>query len=275
VPLLTWSFDAIRLRVNRRRFAKLLTTSVRLAHQIESAVDDSGITPISLVSFGTLVRMRRNAEAVLRLGANHSYESRVIVRSMLEMYFNLAWIHVEDHEVRARRFLEYHTLEKLSILRRYPESMRSPQYPAKVRQLEEDRDKLSHFRIRNRQGQLTWAKSWATVTSVEGRIAQVQESSSQKGSPRDDFMYLLYQWFSGVVHGSPQSIAEVLDRSEGHLKSKDLHDLADDRSITGAALSLILVMKIAISDLQSAAAHREAVDQLYRRATDRIHGRRK
>lgn len=224
----------------------LLQQAIGLATEVELSIK-SPPTPLRRVAFGTIVRARRSAEAVGLLGEEYSYEAQVIVRSLLELYFNYAWIRLRNANSRASRFLKFHTLEKLTIMSDYPPEWKLGSYHSKVRQLEHDRAKLRHlFRRKDKNGRLYWAKSWAQVESLEARISQVQRASG--ASSEDRFMYALYRWFSSAAHGGPQSFADVLSVEKTRVRARMTAEMSNGRSMKSAASVLLVITAAAIAD---------------------------
>lgn len=241
--------------------ATILQRAIALALELEESIGQH-FTPLSRVAFGTTVRARRSAEAVCRLGDEYSYEAQLLVRSLLELYFNYAWIRLRHSKSRASRFLKFHTIEKLTILADYPPEWRQPSYQAKVQQLKRDRAALRHlFRRKDKNGRRFWAKSWAQVESLEARIRDVQRASG--GSGEDRFMYALYRWFSSVAHGGPQSFADVLAVSNGSARSRTTAEMGSGRSMNAAAAVLLVVLAAAIADTSASSDLAGRVQSLF------------
>ena len=217
---------------------------------------------LATVAYTHLLRARRLAAAVAALGPGYGYEGRVLVRALMESYFNYAWIRLEDSEVRAERYLQFHVLEKLTVMADYPSELRGPGYELKMAQLRRDRLTLRHlFQYKDRTGKFCWAKSWASVGSFDGRLAQVQAAETPGCAPADRFMYMLYRWFSGVAHGSPQSVAELLRASPGGLEPKSDGELRTLTSMQGAAITLFSTAVLAVRDLGLPSHAIDRVDQ--------------
>lgn len=162
----------------------------------------------TLVGLGFLIQQHRLAESVLKLGKDHSYEAQILIRSMIEIYFNHKWILLCAKEYRANRFMKFQDLERLVISNNLSSLMDPHEYAVQSKKLKGRCAKISHlFRKRNKKGRLVWSKSWASVTSFESRLRQVLKSEIDKP---DDFLYGLYRSLSSVVHGGPMSHDDVM-----------------------------------------------------------------
>src|SRR5437867_2769791 len=94
----------------------VLRRGIRLARRVEALARRSEIRkPIRLVGYGFLVRNRRLAAGVERLGTACAYEGRMLLRSMIEIMINYAWIRLRQKHSRARRFVAYRPLELLHV----------------------------------------------------------------------------------------------------------------------------------------------------------------
>ena len=200
------------------RPGSLLKQAIRTAKKLEEAASAKTLRkPLQVVGFGFLTRNRRMAVAIARLGRNSAYESRLLLRSMLEIKINYAWIRLTNKHSRAVRFYQFWPLERLKLLANTSTLFKDADYAQKKRALVVERRKVRHlFRFRDSKGKMQWAKSWASVSSVEARLVEVQKKEKPGASP-DPFLYGLYVSFSSATHGSPNSIAEVLKVEEGHL----------------------------------------------------------
>lgn len=228
-----------------------LEDALELAQQVEAAVAPLTATrALPQFAFGTLVRTRRVAGALKRLGGEYGFEGRVLVRSLLELYFNYEWVHLKHTERRANRFLRFHPLEKLIVMADFPPESCGADYLQKVKRLRRDRAKVRYlFRRKGKQGKLYWERSWAEVNSIEVRMMQVQSVHLGQAQAADRFMYMLFRWFSGVAHGSPQSFAEVLKRTAGGVCARTSEELYTDTSLSAATIALLVVLKRAARDL--------------------------
>lgn len=189
-----------------------LRRSITLAKRLEDIASPEAAKKKSLfVGFGFLVRNRRLAQAILGLADQHSYEKRILVRSMVEIHINYAWIRLKNQEFRASRFIKFEPIEQLRILEDIKHSglMHPNDYCAKLREVKRKRAKVRHlFRHPNDKGKLRWDKTWASVITLESRMKEVIKS--QTGN-RDLFLYALYRWFSATIHGGPTSLCDVLE----------------------------------------------------------------
>src|SRR2546422_4891915 len=92
--------------------ATLLRRAIRLAKRIETEGRPTDFRRrIRLVTYGFLIRNRRIAAAIERLGTDCAYESRMLLRPMVETLINHAWIRLRDTHSRATRFVAYQQLE--------------------------------------------------------------------------------------------------------------------------------------------------------------------
>jgi hypothetical protein len=85
---------------------QLLRRSIRLARRLEriaSSLADS--KPLTLVGYGFLVRSRRLARAIEAIPPECAYETLILLRTMLEIYFDHRWIRLKRKHARAIRFL--------------------------------------------------------------------------------------------------------------------------------------------------------------------------
>lgn len=228
-----------------------------LAQAIAAAADverggsaASGSSPLATVAFGHVIRSHRLGGAVAILGCAYGHEARALVRGLLESYFNYAWIRLDASGRRATRFLQFHVVEQLQALQDFPPELRGTGYEARVARLTQRRTELSgEFREVDARGKARWAKSWAAVSSVDARMAEVQAAVTGEGKPADRFLYLLYRWFSGVVHGSPHALGELMQVAPGGWAARSASELATDRSMWGAALAVSSIARLAGNDL--------------------------
>lgn len=233
------------------------SASERLAHIIALAakweqLPLAGPRSIRAVGLGTAVRARRLAEAIRILGPEYGYEARLQVRTMLELYFNYAWIRLKRPHSRAIRFLRFQPLEKLrlskDLVRLSPE--RERELAPHIARLEKQRATLRYlFRSRDAKGKMRWARDWAGGRSLESRLDEVLAASRASGKPVDNFLYALYRWLSGAVHGSAQSFDDVLtaDRS---VRAKTNEELKSEEEQDAASASLLAIWSIVARDLR-------------------------
>ena len=221
-------------RIARSHLRRCIALAELLEDQIGST---SPYKKSTIVGFGFLVQLRRLAEAVLELGKDHAYESRILLRSMIEIHFNHKWILFSAKERRANRFMKFEVLERLKISNSLSESMDPNEYAARSKKLKAMCAKVRHlFRLRNKKGKLVWAESWASVTSFEGRLMKVLNKPKTKKP--DKFLYGLYRFFSSTVHGGPMSMSQVLESSPT-IRAKLQPESEPEKQIRGAFLILI------------------------------------
>ena len=197
----------------RRHLRSFVKDSIRLETKVSSGQQ---VKPIQKVAYGTIVRVRRLAEVVGQIGPERAYESRILVRSMLELYFNYAWMRLRSPQRRANRFLKFLALEHLKIqleLTRTPD-LNLPPLRQAIKTSTAERTKLRHlFRITDAKGKRRWAKDWARGASVETRIGEVL-GQTMPDQQFDPFLYTLYRIFSSAVHGGPQSFLDCLTSTQ-------------------------------------------------------------
>jgi hypothetical protein len=186
-----------------------LRRSIKLAHKLERIASNKAMSkPLGIIGYGFLVRNQRLASAILSLPSPYSYEALILIRTMLEIYINYSWIRLKNKHSRAIRFLSYEPIDRW----RCAESMTTTFTPAQRKQLKAECFRTRHlFRFRDNKGKMQWARSWATVSSLEGRLREVR--SSVPPAPVDNYLYGVYRWISSIVHGGPQSLTTVLTGS--------------------------------------------------------------
>ncbi len=143
----------------------------------------------------------------------------MLLRSMIEIYVNYAWIRLSRPHSRAIRFMRFETLERIQILEEL--SAHSPDdYAAAVAYFRCERSKLAYlFRGRNKKGKLQWARHWASTTTYAERLRQVLEAQAA-GSASGNFLKPLHKWNSSSVHGGPVSVAALFDLSSAGLRTR-------------------------------------------------------
>lgn len=171
------------------RPASLLKRAVETARKLENAASQKTLRkPLQVVGLGCLVRHRRIAVAIQRLGRQSAYESRVLLRTMLEIQINYAWIRLRNTHSRAVRFYQFRPVERLRLLEKTATIFRPEDYDQRKRALQVERNKVRHlFRFRNPKGKMQWAHSWPTVGSVEARLTEVQKKE-KPGAVPDPFL---------------------------------------------------------------------------------------
>jgi len=224
---------------SRDRNRALLRQAVKLALKLERIASGKNLRrPLLIAGYGFLVRNRRLAAAIMQIKEASAYEAGVLVRTMLEIKINYAWIRLTNTYSRALRFWHYLPVERLRLLERAAMILRPNDYKARKRQLEQARRKVRHlFRLRDRNGKMRWARSWAQVESVEARLAEVQKK--QNPSQPDLFQYAMYIYLSSVVHGSPLSVEQVLRIHNKRLRPARQPESDPERHVVGA-LALLM-----------------------------------
>ncbi len=202
--------------VAQRTIRSYLHRSIALSKRLEAiASSKAGQRKSIVVGFGFLVRNRRLAQAISQLNSQYSYEKRMLIRSMVEIYINYAWIRLRAPEFRANRYIKFAPLEILKILKdiECSDLMGQDEYRSKLKEYKNERTKVRHlFRNRIRRGKnkgkLKWDINWASGASLESRLKEVLKSETGKYDP---FLYGLYRWLSSTVHGGPASLNDVLE----------------------------------------------------------------
>lgn len=229
--------------------AALLRDAIRVSGVLEAAGSAKNLRkPLQVAGYGFLVRSRRLAEAITRCGNKSAYECRVLLRSMLELQINYAWIRLRNSYSRALRFHQYWPLERLRLLEKTGTIFRASDYTARRRALVAERRKVRHlFRFRDKNGKMQWAQSWASVSSVEARLAEVQKKEKPGLTP-DPFLYAMYISFSSASHGSPSSLVEVLDVVGGRLIPKSQPEVRPSAHQVGAFVLLVWTIEAFAED---------------------------
>jgi hypothetical protein len=226
-----------------------LRRGIRLARKAERLAAGKRTDRASkLVAYGFLIRNRRIAEAIERLGNDSAYEGRMLLRTSMEIMFNHAWIRLRSKHSRATRFLAFQPLELLRVHASLAATLPPAEFAATKRLLEKQRRQVRHlFRFRDSHGDMRWAKSWASVSSLEARMTAVRAAESP-GDP-DAFMYGIYSWISSGVHGGPNSIKEMFGFDSGRLKVCRQPEKDPTAQLVGATISLAHTLSCAVEDL--------------------------
>jgi hypothetical protein len=170
------------------------------------------------------------------------------MRSMLEIQINYAWIRLRNSHSRALRFRQYLPIDRLRLLEKAGTIFRASDYTARRRAFMAERRNVRHlFRFRDKNGKMQWAQSWASVSSVEARLAEVQKKEKPGSSP-DPFLYGLYVSFSSATHGSPGSLIEVLDVVGGRLIPKRQPEVRPNAHQVGAFILLVWTIEAFAED---------------------------
>ncbi len=245
----------------------VLRASIRLARLVERTLPQSRLNNRKvLVGFGFLVRQRRLAHAIATLGAQHAYEGRMLLRSMIEILFNHSWIRYGKGPSRAIRFLRYEPLERRVILADVAAVMSTQDAATAHATYTKDRTDTRHlFRLKDsRTGERRWAKSWATQPSLEARlIANLEYEAKRSGKPRTDkFLYGLYRWTSSSIHGGPVSLSEVLRPIPNGVAAKRQPERDPTAQLKAAALILLATVDRLTTDARNRRPFRLDLERL-------------
>ncbi len=226
----------------------LLKRAIVLAGKLEELASQRHLRRRLLVAgFGFLVRIRRTAQAIDQLGVRFAYESGVLLRTMMEIRINYSWIRLKQTYSRSVRFFNYWSLERLKLLEKSATFFRPADFAQKKEALETERRKVRHlFRHRDRQGKMRWDVSWAQVSSVEARLREVQQAEAPDNP--DLFLYGVYVLLSSAVHGSPNSLNQVLRVVNGRLSAKWQPESDPHRHRFGALLILTWTIETFATD---------------------------
>lgn len=234
----------------------LLDSTINVARRLEQAASQAGSREaLHIVGHGLLVRSRRLAQSIRRLGPRHAYEAGILLRSMIEIKINYAWIRLRHRNSRARRFVRFWPIERLKLLEMFAPEMPQDEVAQKRRTFIHERHRARHlFRTRDKKGKLHWAKSWASAPSVEQRLKEVA-ATEQPDNP-DFFLYTLYASLSAAVHGSPGSVEQMLHVVDGQLVAKVQPETDPTRHFFGALITLTYMIEAVAEDSELEAALR-------------------
>jgi hypothetical protein len=229
--------------------APVLRRGILLAKRVEKTGRPTNFKKrVRLVTYGFVLRNRRLASAIERLGTASAYEGRMLLRPMIETLINHAWIKLRWTHSRSTRFVAYQPLELLRVQRSLQTTTSPTEYKATKRQLTRKRAAVRHlFQFKDKNGKLQWARDWAPL-SVEARLHEVQRAQNPDDSP-DLFLYALYSWFSSGVHGGPNSINEILTRVNGQIFPAKQPERDPKSHMVGAAAVLAHTLREAAEDL--------------------------
>lgn len=179
---------------------RLLDLSIRLARKLEDTVNLIATNKKhTTIGYFTLVRNRRLAEGIDLLGQTHAYEGRILLRSMIEIHINYAWIRCRKPTLRANRFFRFHPLEQLAIIDGLMESTPSPELlKEEWRDLRRQRAATRHLFQYRKKRRLRWADSCFRTTSLKSRLDEVLKLETP--TKQSGFLYTLYRWTSSAVH---------------------------------------------------------------------------
>lgn len=232
--------------LTERTIRSYLRQSILLAKSLEDITGPiAGQKPLTTVGFGFCVRNRRLAQAILRLGSQHAYEGRMLLRSMIEIQINYDWIRIRERKFRANRFLKYHPVEKLKMFQDLSSVIQGAHYKNKLKKYTASCAKVRHlFRKQTKKGRFEWQKHWATAHSLPSRLMEVDKSRRVQYDP---FLYYLYRWTSSAIHGGPQSLYETLETS-WPLSAKPQPEIDPVAQIKGAFVILMVTIKSLAED---------------------------
>ncbi len=234
---------------SRHRTQVLLRRAVRVARKLETLASETDLRrrPLLIAGYGFLVRNRRLAAAISQLERPSAYEAGVLVRTMLEIKINYAWIRLTNTYSRARRCCRHWPLDRLRLLEKAASIFRPNDYEDRKRLLEQARRRVRGlFRFRDRKGRMRWANSWAQVDTVEARLAEVQKN--QNAGEADLFQYALYIALSSAVHGSPESVERVLRIHKQRLRPARQPEGDPERHARGALVLLMWTVDMFATD---------------------------
>jgi hypothetical protein len=205
-------------------------------------------------------------QAIDRLGTRFAYEAGILLRTILEIRINYAWIRLSQPHSRSVRFFSYWSIERLRLLEKASTFFRPDDFAQRKTALEAERRKVRHlFRRRDKRGKMRWEAHWAKTPSIETRLSEVQKAVTRLEDP-DLFLYGVYAYLSSAVHGSPNSINHILQISDGRLVSKVQPEIDPQRHRFGALLTLMWTIETFATD----ARLRRAVRPELRRLTQAI-----
>lgn len=193
--------------------------------------------PAGAVAYLTLVAERRLGASVAALKEEQAYEGRVLLRAMLEHYFNLAWILNRSPHRRANRFIKWLNLEKLRILESLPTAEQKDYRPTIARLRKRRTTYRRLFRITDRRGRRVWSHSWSPV-SLAARVEEVCAAAPHATGTRS-FIYTLYKWLSSATHGNVLYLINLVEPTRYGIRPRAQPD-SDPKSITAGAAMLLI-----------------------------------
>jgi len=175
----------------------------------------------------------------MSLGHRGSFEAKILLRSMVEIHFNSEWLLGRGRRLRAKRYILFHSLEKLNVFDRVEGRRADKEGIALRKRMVAARSKVRHlFRNRGTDGKLHWDRSWAKRLSFEARMHEVLKRRKAKDPTDAQFFYGIYSWFSGAVHGSPLAMRSVLQFSRNQPRPRGQPE-PDPRANLAAALTIL------------------------------------
>ena len=252
----------------------LLNDATRFAAKCEQVILHAHQSrPAGAVAYMTLVAQRRFGEAVAILGQGGAYEARVILRSMLEHYFNLAWILLRSPHRRANRFLKFLALERLRVLESLsPEEQKD--YRANIQRLRKRRIRYRRlFRKTDvKSGKRYWEKSWAGSMSFEARVLEVSTVETKGSFSKKPFMYTMYRWFSASTHGNVLHLHQLIRPTRYGGRPLDQPESFPWSVVAGAAVLVLGTTKQASRVLTFSNSMKEELSALDARVTEFANG---
>jgi hypothetical protein len=224
--------------------------------------------PPGAVAYMTLVAQRRFGQAIATLHANGAYESRVLLRSMLEHYFNLAWILLRSSHRRANRFIKFLALERLRVLESLP-AEEQKEHAANLRRLRAIRSRHRRLfrQIDPKSKKRFWSRSWAGTMSFEARVREVSIAELKfPGAPKP-FVYTMYRWFSASTHGNVLHLHQLVRPTRYGGRPVDQPESYPWSVIAGAAVLLLGTVKQASRVLNFSNSMKEELAALDTRVT--------
>jgi hypothetical protein len=244
---------------------RLLRRSIKLARKLERIASiHAKSRALTLVGYGFLVRNRRLSGAIESLSPAYSYESLILIRTMLEIYINHNWIRLTNRHAGAVRFARYEPLDALKCIEEMPTVFAPLQFENLRKRLISQRAKARHlFRYRDKKTkQMHWARSWSSASLLETRLTEVR--TSVPPVPIGNFLYGMYRWISSIVHGGAQSLSTVLTPT-GPIKPKQ-QPLRDPLMPTWVAFVLLMsTVDLLADDLHATAALQPEFSRLMKR----------
>lgn len=162
---------------------QLLRRSIRLARRLERIASGLATSKhLTLAGYGLLIRSRRLARAIEAIPPDCAYEALILLRTMLEIFFDYRWIRIKHKHSRAVRFLRYQPIDKLKSFEKLPSAFTPDQRRSIRIRLKAERSKARHlFRFRDKNNKLRWAASWAhPVSSVALRMNELRSSRPRR-----------------------------------------------------------------------------------------------
>jgi hypothetical protein len=219
---------------------QFLKRAIRLARRLERELPPRSLRHHKVfLGLGFLVRNRRIAQAIARLGTAHAYEGRMLLRSMIEIQINYSWIRLDRTHSRALRFMRYEPIERLHIVSDIQSVLSPERAAAVIKRFTREREGARHlFRVPAAKGKRKWASSWASIPALKDRYTEILRREG--GDASDTFVYGIYRWASSAVHGGPVSLSEVLVTSEDGARAQRQPEKDPQAQIKSAAAILLL-----------------------------------